>query len=145
MADYTDAYGLWIDLGTLTAATLWQTFDRPSQSGVLFRFSFFANWGDWQNRLGWRSWAWFRFAHHDDAGTFQYVEPAFKLFPKPEPMLIELPILSRLYSNPYTWRKASFKQFIDYRSRPVSSAVNSSGIVPNLPWDLKIEYLDDSV
>ncbi|MEL7038653.1 MAG: hypothetical protein AAFO04_24020 [Cyanobacteria bacterium J06592_8] len=143
MADFTDAYGVWFDLGTLSAFPNWQIFDRPCQQGVLFRFTFLANWSDWKDRKGFRSWAWFRFVHHDDSGGFTVVEPSFRLYPKEQQMLKEMPILSRLELNPYTIRKASFKQVIDYRSKPSISAVNPGVSVPVLDWSLKVEYMDE--
>lgn len=150
MSDFTDGYGLWIDCGELPSDNTWQFFPRPTQSGSLFRLTFLTNWADWNQRKGWRSFGRFRFAHYDDSGVFNLVEPSFPIYLKPEQMFLRLPILPELYNQPYNIRLASFKKYRLFKPGPkldsITPGINfnqAQASVPDIPWALKVEYLAD--
>lgn len=150
MADFTDAYGLWIDCGELLASNSWQLFTRPTQQGALFRLTFKLDWAAWDNRMGWRSFGRFRFSHHDDSGAFNLVEPSFPIYPKREQMLIRCPILPEFYTDTYNIRLASYRKYRKFKPPPSVKAITGQisydrdkSKIPDIPWSLKVEYLID--
>ena len=149
MADYTDSYGSWIDLGRIAPNYNWQQFPRDvggygGRDGLTFRFVFHYNQAEWNANLQGRSYGLFTFSYLDDSGNFNYADQkTIKLYPQPQHLLLEKQTFAEFYSNPYIRRRCQIKR-VDYGRTGKYIDINTGKAVysnQRLPWELQVYYL----
>lgn len=154
MADYTDSYGSWIDLGTLQPTdNNWLQYPRDiggfgGQDGLTFRFVFRVPSNDWEawynGTAGLRSYGLFTFAYLDDQSNFNYADQqTIRLYPQPQNLLLEKQTFAEFYSNPYIRRRGQIKRILTGRgSKYYNINTGQVGYTRNIaPWTLQIYYL----
>lgn len=143
---YTDAYGTWQELTPvfLTASFDWVLTPNPCPlSSELFRVKFETDWSKWNNYQGYQSYGLLRVSYSDDSGVHgNNVTPSFRIYPKQEEMLFNLPIIQKLSDNPWAIRKFQFKKIRKKRPFPRNVTVETLfNDFPDLDWKMYIEYL----
>lgn len=129
MGTITDDIGVWNDLGTLQPTTLneWVKFPSTAVGGnATLRVTFFCT--DFSKV---RSSCWFR-PNYKTANTDQ-VGRAIRLYPKPERILLDIPVPEELQERSVFFRDFQLLKTLRLRKRP--------GITPDIPWSIKLEEL----